>query len=46
MIGDSIDEINFTHKSLLTNRQLSKLRKAFPNYSSKNKIYQKLNFLK
>ena len=32
MIGD--DEINFSHKLLLTNRQVSNLRKAFANHSS------------
>ena len=31
MIGD--DEINFPNKLLLTNRQVSNLRKAFPNKS-------------
>ena len=34
MIGD--DETNFPHKSLLTNRQVSNLRKAFANYLSGN----------
>ena len=32
MIGD--DETNFPHKLLLTNRQVSNLRKAFANKSS------------
>ena len=32
MIGD--DETNFPHKLLLTNRQVSNLRKAFANHSS------------
>ena len=32
MIGDN--EINFSHKLLLTNRQVSNLRKAFANHSS------------
>ena len=32
MIGDN--ETNFPHKLLLTNRQVSNLRKAFANYSS------------
>ena len=32
MIGDN--ETNFPHKLLLTNRQVSSLRKAFPNHSS------------
>ena len=31
MIGDN--ETNFPHKLLLTNRQVSNLRKAFPNHS-------------
>ena len=34
MIGD--DETNFPHKLLLTNRQVSNLRKAFANYLSTN----------
>ena len=32
MVGD--DEINFSHKLLLTNRQVANLRKAFANKSS------------
>ena len=36
VIGDSIDENNFPHKLLLTNTQVSKLRKAFVNNSSTN----------
>ena len=32
MIGD--DETNYTHKLLLTNSQVSNLRKAFANKSS------------
>ena len=32
MIGDN--ETNFPHKLLLTNRQDSSLRKAFPHHSS------------
>ena len=31
MIGNSDDETNFPHKLLLTNRQVTTLRKAFPN---------------
>ena len=34
MIGNSEDETNFHHKLLLTNRQVTNLRKAFANYSS------------
>ena len=35
-VGDSNDENNFPHKLLLTNTQVSKLRKAFANSSSAN----------
>ena len=34
--GDSNDENNFPHKLLLTNTQVSKLRKAFRNDLSAN----------
>ena len=34
MIGSSNDETNFPHQSLLTNRQVANLRKAFANYLS------------
>ena len=34
--GDSNDEMNLLHKLLLTNTQVSKLRKAFANNSSAN----------
>ena len=33
MIGDSDDKINFPHELLLTNRQVSNLRKAFADKS-------------
>ena len=36
VVGDSNDENNFLHKLLLTNTQVSKLRKAFANNSSAN----------
>ena len=36
VVGDSNDENNFSHKFLLTNTQVSKLRKAFTNNSSTN----------
>ena len=36
VVGDSDDENNFPHKLLLTNTQVSKLRKAFPNGSLAN----------
>ena len=34
MIGDSNDKGNFSHELLLTNRQVSSIRKAFSNNSS------------
>ena len=34
MIGDSNDEANFPHELLLTDRQISSIRKAFANNSS------------
>ena len=34
MIGNSDDETNFPHKLLLTNRQVTNLRKAFANHTS------------
>ena len=36
MILDSNDETNFPHKSLLTNKHVSRLHKAFTNGSSAN----------
>ena len=36
VVWDSNDENNFLHKLLLTNKQISKLRKAFANGSSTN----------
>ena len=35
-IGNSYDGTNFLHKLYLTNIQVSRLRKAFPNNSSAN----------
>ena len=34
MTGNSYDETNFPHKLLLTNRQVTNLRKAFANHIS------------
>ena len=34
MIGNTNDETNFLHKLLLSDRQISKLRKTFGNNSS------------
>ena len=36
VVGDSYDENNFLHTLLLTNTQVSKVCKAFPNNSSAN----------
>ena len=36
IVGDSNNENNFPHKLLLTNTQVSKLCKDFPNFSSAN----------
>ena len=46
MIGNSNDETNFPHKSLLTNRQVVNLRKAFANNSSVNIKLSKTQFFK
>ena len=46
IIGDSNDEINFPHKLLLTDRQVSKLRKAFVNNSSTNEKLSKTQLFK
>ena len=46
LIGNSNDETNFPHKSLLTNTQVSKNRKVFANGSSANAKFLKLNCLK
>ena len=34
MVGNSIDNINFPHELLLTNRQVANIHKAFANHSS------------
>ena len=44
MIGDN--KTNFPHKFLLTNRQVSNLRRSFANHSSTILDYQKLNYLR
>ena len=36
VVCNSSDETNFSHKLLLTNIQLSKILKAFANWSSAN----------
>ena len=44
MIGDN--ETNFTHKLVLTNRQVANLCKAFANIYQQISNYQKLNYLR
>ena len=39
MVSNSDDETNFPHKSLLTNRQVANLRKAFANYLSTDVVF-------
>ena len=39
MVSNSDDETNFRHKSLLTNRQVANLRKAFANYLSTDIVF-------
>ena len=46
MISNSDDETNFPQKLLLTNRQVSNLRKSFANNLSVISNYQKLSYLK
>ena len=41
LIGSSNDETNFLHKLLLTNTQVSKIRKSFANGSSANIKFSK-----
>ena len=36
MVGNSIDNTNFPHELLLTNRQVTNIRQAFANHSSTN----------
>ena len=46
MIGKSDDEVNFPHKLLLTNRQVSNIRKAFANHTSTDIKFSKAFFQK
>ena len=46
MIGSSNDKTNFPHKLLLTDTQVSKIRKAFPNGSSTNIKFSKTQLSK
>ena len=46
MIGNSENETNFLHKLLLTNRQVTNLRKAFANYLSADFKLSKTQFFR
>ena len=46
LIGNSNDETNFPHKLLLTNAQVSKIRKAFANGASANIKFSKTQLYK
>ena len=46
MINDSNDETNFPHELLLTNRQVSSIRKGFSNNSSVDTKFLKAQFSK
>ena len=46
MIGDSNDKSNFPHELLLTNRQVSSIRKAFANNSSVDIKFSKAQYQK
>ena len=46
MIADSNDETNFPHKLLLTDTQVSKIRKIFANGSSANIKFSKTQLSK
>ena len=41
-MGDSNDVTNFLHKSLLNDRQVSRIHKLFGNNSSANKTLSKI----
>ena len=46
MIGDFNDKTNFPHELLLTDRQVSSIRKAFSNNPSADIKFSKLNYRK
>ena len=46
MIGESNDQTNFPHELLLTDRQVSCIRKAFANIHQLILNFQKLNYQK
>ena len=46
VVGDSNDKTNFPHKLILTNTQVSRIRKAFANGSSDNIGFSKTQLSK
>ena len=46
VLGDSEDESNFAQKSISTDTQVSRLRKAFANNLSNNIKLPKINYIK
>ena len=46
MVGNSCDNTNFPHELLLTNRQVSNIRKAFANYLSTDIKFSKAQLSK
>ena len=46
MTGNSDDKTNFSHKLLLTNRQIANLCKAFANHTSTDIKLSKHNYLR
>ena len=46
MVGDSNDEANFLHELLLTNRQVSSIRRAFSNNLSADIKFSKTHLSK
>ena len=46
MIGESNDKANFPHELLLTDRQISSIRKAFSNNSSADIKFSKTQWSK
>ena len=46
MVGNSNDNTNFSHKLLLTDRQVANIRKAFSNNLSRDVIFSKTQLLK
>ena len=46
MVGNSNDNVNFSHKLLLTDRQVANIRKVFSNNLSRDVKFSKTRLLK